>query len=54
MALVTLACWPMAALAYRPFGGTDAAVTEPSTVELELGPVHYLREGAEHALVAPP
>lgn len=43
----------MTAMAYRPFDGTDAAVTEPGTVEMELGPVQYLREGAERALVAP-
>jgi hypothetical protein len=39
--------------AYRPFDGTDAAVVEPGEIEIELGPVEYLRQGAERALLAP-
>jgi hypothetical protein len=39
--------------AYRPFDGTDAAVAETGEVEIELGPVEYLREGAERTLLAP-
>ena len=39
--------------AYRPFDGTDAAVAETGEMEIELGPVEYLREGAERALFAP-
>ena len=41
------------ALAFRPFDGTDATVADPGTVEVELGPVGYLREGADRTLVAP-
>ena len=41
------------AWAYRPFDGTDAAVAETGEVEIELGPVEYLREGAERTLLAP-
>ena len=52
-AAATLACWCGAAQAYRPFDGTDAAVAAPGEVEIELGPVKYLREGSERALFAP-
>jgi hypothetical protein len=48
-----LACWCGAAQAYRPFDGTDAAVAAPGEVEIELGPVEYLREGSERAIFAP-
>jgi hypothetical protein len=50
-ALVT--CWCGEAGAYRPFDGTDAAVAETGEMEIELGPVEYLREGAERSLLAP-
>jgi hypothetical protein len=50
-AAVTLGCGD--AEAYRPFDGTDAAVAETGDVEIELGPVEYLREGAERTLLAP-
>jgi hypothetical protein len=30
--------------AYRPFDGTDAAVAETGEMEIELGPVEYLRQ----------
>src|SRR5207249_2057113 len=33
--------------------GTDAAVVEKGEMEIELGPVEYLREGGERALLAP-
>jgi hypothetical protein len=41
------------ALAYRPFNGTDAAVTDEGEMEFELGPAGYLREGLERTLIAP-
>jgi hypothetical protein len=41
------------ALAYRPFDGTDAAVTDEGEMEIELGPAEYLREGSERTLIAP-
>jgi len=44
---------PAPALAYRPFDSTDAAVADRGEVELELGPVGYLAQGSERALVAP-
>jgi hypothetical protein len=47
------ACWCGTAQAYRPFDGTDAAVADPGEIEIELGPVEYLREGAERVLFAP-
>jgi hypothetical protein len=40
-------------VAYRPFDGTDAAVADTGDVEIELGPVEYLREEAKHMLFAP-
>ena len=46
-------CWCGDAEAYRPFDGTDAAVAETGELEIELGPVEYLRQGAERALLAP-
>lgn len=41
------------ALAYRPFDGTDAAITDEGAMEIELGPAGYLREGSERELIAP-
>src|SRR6516165_9339642 len=55
-AFATAACltlWSGEAEAYRPFDGTDAAVAETGEIEIELGPVEYLRVGAERALLAP-
>jgi hypothetical protein len=48
-----LTSWCGEAVAYRPFDGTDAAVAETGEMEIELGPVEYLRMGAERALLAP-
>ena len=54
LAVVTAITWPYdAAHAFRPFDGTDAAVVETGKIEIELGPVEYLREGAAHTLFAP-
>jgi hypothetical protein len=52
-AVAALTCWCGEAVAYRPFDGTDAAVAETGEMEIELGPVEYLREGAERTLLAP-
>jgi hypothetical protein len=52
-AAAVLAGWSGAALAYRPFDGSDAAVAATGEIEIELGPVEYLREGAERTLFAP-
>lgn len=41
------------AAAYRPFDGTDADVAEEGEFELELGPVHYLREARQSYLITP-
>lgn len=41
------------AWAYRPFDGTDAAIAKPGEFELELGPLHYLREGSADFLIVP-
>jgi hypothetical protein len=48
-----LTCWCGEAEAYRPFDGTDAAVAETGEIEIELGPIEYLRGGAERTLLAP-
>src|SRR5262245_37476099 len=45
--------WSQAALAYRPFNGTDAAVAEPGQVELELGPIQYFELGQAPILFSP-
>src|SRR6516225_341847 len=49
----TLTFWCGEVEAYRPFDGTDAAVAETGEIETELGPVEYLRAGAERSLFAP-
>jgi hypothetical protein len=41
------------AAAYRPFDGTDAGVAAAGEFELELGPAHYYRRGADTHLIAP-
>ncbi len=41
------------AFAYRPFDGTDADVAKEGTFELELGPVHYLRQDGISYVLAP-
>jgi hypothetical protein len=45
--------WCGEAEAYRPFDGTDAAVAETGEIEIELGPVEYLHDGAQRMLLAP-
>jgi hypothetical protein len=47
-----LCCLGEAALAYRPFDGTDAAVADPGEFELEAG-AGYRREGPSRNAVAP-
>jgi hypothetical protein len=53
LAAVAVNLWSGEAAAYRPFDGTDAAVAETGEMEIELGPVEYLRGGAERTLLAP-
>ena len=48
-----LVCLCGGAEAYRPFDGTDAAVAETGEMEIELGPVEYLRDRADRSLFAP-
>ena len=45
--------WHTNACAYRPFNGTDASVAGSGEMELELGPVGFLREGPQRTLIAP-
>ena len=42
-----------ASVAYRPFDSTDADVAHAGEVEIELGPVQWLREGGKRFLQAP-
>jgi hypothetical protein len=52
-AAAAITAWPAAALAYRPFDTTDAAVSEKGEVEPEVGPLHWLRAEGETLLIAP-
>ncbi|HZS69170.1 MAG TPA: hypothetical protein VFA72_18840 [Burkholderiales bacterium] len=40
-------------LAYRPFDGTDAEVAKAGELEIELGPLQWLRESGKRFLQAP-
>jgi hypothetical protein len=53
LALAAGFCIPPAAQAYRPFNSTDAAVADRGQVEIELGPLGYVREGSDESLVVP-
>ncbi len=53
MLLSLAAAWPLGASAYRPFNSTDAAVAAKGEMEIEFGPVGYLVQGPDKALVAP-
>src|SRR5215469_5037102 len=53
LAATAVTLWCGEVEAYRPFDGTDAAIAETGEMEIELGPVEYLREGAERSLLAP-
>jgi hypothetical protein len=44
---------PHAALAYRPFDGTDAAVADVGEVEIELQPAGVERSSRQKTLIAP-
>lgn len=58
-AVVRAACvalgfvWPVSALAYRPFNSTDAGVADKGEMEIELGPLGFVKEGPDRSLVAP-
>ena len=53
IAVALVGFWSDAANAYRPFDGTDAAVAEAGEIEVELGPVEYVRDAADRSLFAP-
>jgi|HubBroStandDraft_6_1064221.scaffolds.fasta_scaffold30116_4 hypothetical protein len=48
-----VAAWPVSALAYRPFDGTDAAVADPGEFEIEFQPAGVQHEPGQTSLVAP-
>jgi hypothetical protein len=50
---VSAVCLPHAALAYRPFDGTDAAVADVGEVEIELQPAGVSRSPDQKTLIAP-
>jgi hypothetical protein len=53
-AVICLACvWPSIANAYRPFNSTDAAVAAKGEMEIEFGPLGFVKEGPDKSLVAP-
>ena len=56
-AAIILACiavaLPRPAFAYRPFDSTDAAVAEKGEMELELGPLGFLKTDAGRFLILP-
>lgn len=59
-AICHAATWGLAILvvaapahAYRPFDGTDADVSDFHEVELEIGPVGYLRQQHDSGVIAP-
>jgi hypothetical protein len=45
--------WPISARAYRPFDSTDAAVAAKGEMEIEFGPLGFVKEGPDRFLVAP-
>jgi hypothetical protein len=45
--------WPLSARAYRPFDSTDAAVAAKGEMEIEFGPLGFVKEGSDRFLVAP-
>src|SRR5207342_872397 len=51
--VAAMALGSTAALAYRPFVGTDAAVADVNEVEIELQPAGTLRQDQQTNLVAP-
>ena len=50
---VALLAYAGSAVAYRPFDSTDADVAHAGEAEIELGPVHRLREGSKRFVQAP-
>lgn len=48
-----LAAQAAPAIAYRPFDSTDADVARAGEVEMELGPLQYLREGSSRFVHVP-
>ncbi len=53
LGVVCAAIWSSAALAYRPFDGTDAAVADAGELEIEFQPAGIRRDDAQKTLVAP-
>src|SRR5215831_18543859 len=45
--------WPGAALAYRPFDSTDAAVADKGAFEVELSPLSYRHDDDGTAWISP-
>ena len=50
---IVLLSFGSASLAYRPFDSTDADVAKAGELEIELGPLQWMREGGRRFLQAP-
>src|SRR5437868_2572673 len=50
---ICLLGWADPALAYRPFDGTDAAVTDLGELEIEFEPAGILRSGSQNTMTGP-
>src|SRR5215831_1591677 len=53
LALGLASWWPVAALAYRPFDSTDAAVADKGAFEVELSPLSYRHDDDGTAWISP-
>ena len=53
VALLGTSLVPAKASAYRPFDGTEADTAGRGEFELELGPIHYYRQGPQNYLITP-
>src|SRR5262245_66669007 len=53
MIVLTILMPTSAAMAYRPFVSTDAAVADPGYVELEVGCIGFREDHGESTIVAP-
>jgi hypothetical protein len=51
--LAAVLLWPCAALAYRPFDSTDAAVADKGEIEIEASPVSFRHDDGGPSWIAP-
>jgi hypothetical protein len=53
LGLAAVLVWPTAALAYRPFDSTDAAVADKGDIEIEISPVSFRRDDNGPSWISP-